>query len=90
MAEEKVTENQVTDVKPVLKDEQKQAIIKQIINAAAHFMKAAFTKGDADTVWYKRGLYYTAAGILGLIVYAFTYYGIEIIDWATVLISNLF
>jgi hypothetical protein len=52
--------------------------------------QAAFAKGDADTVWYKKGLYYTAAVILAAVVYVFTYHGVEVIDWVTTLISGLF
>lgn len=87
MAEEQIKDKQD---KITLKEEHKETLIKKIISCATAVMKAAFSKGDADTVWYKKGLYYTAAAILGGVVYAFTYYGTEIIDWATTLISNLF
>lgn len=90
MAEEQVTDNQVTDVTPVTADERKANIVKKIIEYATVAMKAAFSKGEADTVWYKKGLYYTGAVILGAIVYAFTYYGIEILDWVQVLLNSLF
>lgn len=87
MGEEQV---KVEQEKIVLKEEHKASLIKKIISCATEIMKAAFSKGDADTVWYKKGFYYTAAILLGGIVYAFTYYGIEIIDWATALLNNLF
>lgn len=90
MADEQVTNTPVTDTKPVTKEEQKLNIIKKIISCATSVMKAAFSKGDADTVWYKKGLYYTAACILAVIIYAFTYHGVEIIDWLTAFISSLF
>ena len=90
MAEEQVTTTPVTDTKPVTKEEHKANLVKKIIACATSVMKAAFSKGDADTVWYKKGLYYTAAGILAVIVYAFTYHGVEIIDWLTALVSSLF
>jgi hypothetical protein len=53
-------------------------------------MKVAFSKGDENTVWYKKGFYYAAACTLAGVVYAFTYHGIEIIDWVTTFLSNLF
>lgn len=90
MAEEKVTNDEVTDVKPVIKEEHKINIIKKIISCATAVMKVAFSKGDENTVWYKKGLYYLGAAACAGIVYAFTYYGIEIIDWVTMFLSNLF
>ena len=87
MAEEQIKDKQE---KITLKEEHKATLIKKIISCATAVMKAAFSKGDADTVWYKKGLYYTAAAILGGVVYAFTDYGTEIIDWVTALLSNLF
>lgn len=90
MADEQVTTTPVTDTTPVTKEEQKLNIINKIIACATSVMKAAFSKGDADTVWYKKGLYYTAACALAGVVYAFTYHGVEIIDWVTALLSSLF
>lgn len=90
MAEEQVTKTEVTDATPVTKDEHKANIIKKIISCATSVMKAAFSKGDENTVWYKKGLYYTAACALAGVVYAFTYHGVEIIDWVTTFLSNLF
>ena len=87
MAEEQVKKEQE---KLALKEEHKATLIKKVISCATAVMKAAFSKGDADTVWYKKGLYYTAAGILAVIVYLFTYYGVEIIDMITAFLSGLF
>ena len=87
MAEEQSKDKQE---KLVLKEEHKTTLINKIISCATAVMKAAFSKGDADTVWYKKGLYYTAAIILAGIVYLFTYHGVEVIDWLTALISGLF
>lgn len=84
MAEEQVKETEVT------KDEHKANIVKKIIACATSVMKAAFSKGDANTVWYKKGLYYTAACALAGVVYAFTYHGTEIIDWVSAFLSSLF
>lgn len=90
MAEEQVTKTEVTDTAPVIKDEHKANIVKKIISCATSVMKVAFSKGDENTVWYKKGLYYTGACVLAGVVYAFTYHGIEIIDWVTAFLSNLF
>ena len=90
MADEQIKNAPETDSKPVVSEEQKANIIKKIIECVTAVMKAAFSKGDADTVWYKKGLYYTAAGILAVIIYLFTYHGVEIIDWLTTLVTNLF
>jgi TctA family transporter len=90
MADEQIKETQATTEQPVCKEQHKLNIIKKIIACATSVMKAAFSKGDADTVWYKKGLYYTAAIILAGIVYLFTYHGVEVIDWLTALISGLF
>jgi hypothetical protein len=87
MAEEQSKDKQE---KLVLKEEHKTTLINKIISCATAVMKAAFSKGDADTVWYKKGLYYTAAGILAVIVYTFTYHGIEVIDAITTFLSGLF
>lgn len=87
MAEEQSKDKQE---KLVLKEEHKTSLINKIISCATAVMKAAFSKGDADTVWYKKGLYYTAAGILAVIVYTFTYHGIEVIDAITTFLSGLF
>ena len=87
MAEEQSKDKQE---KLVLKEEHKTTLINKIISCATSVMKAAFSKGDADTVWYKKGLYYTAAGILGVIVYIFTYHGTEVIDAITTFLSGLF
>lgn len=87
MAEEQSNDKQE---KLVLKEEHKTSLINKIISCATAVMKAAFSKGDADTVWYKKGLYYTAAGILAVIVYTFTYHGIEVIDAITTFLSGLF
>lgn len=90
MAEEQVKETVATDSQPVTKEEYKANIIKKVISCLTAVMKAAFSKGEENTVWYKKGLYYTAAIILGVAVYAFTYYGIEIIDWVTTFLTGLF
>lgn len=90
MADEQIKETTVTDEQTVSKEQHKANAIKKIIEVATTVMKAAFSKGDADTVWYKKGLYYTAAGILAVIVYAFTYHGVEIIDWLTALVTSMF
>jgi hypothetical protein len=90
MAEEQVKETVATDSQPVTKEEHKANIVKKVISCLTAVMKAAFSKGDENTVWYKKGLYYTAAIILGGAVYAFTYYGIEIIDWLTTFVTGLF
>lgn len=90
MAEEQVKETVATDSQPVTKEEYKANIIKKVISCLTAVMKAAFSKGEENTVWYKKGLYYTAAIILGGAVYAFTYYGIEIIDWVTTFLTGLF
>jgi hypothetical protein len=76
--------------KPIVTDEQKKNMIKNIISFASEFMKKAFSKGNNDTVWYKKGAWYVITVVLGAVVYAFTFYGIEIIDWVTALLSNLF
>jgi hypothetical protein len=76
--------------KPIVTDEQKKNMIKNIISFASEFMKKAFSKGNNDTVWYKKGAWYVITAVLGAVVYAFTFYGIEIIDWVTALLSNLF
>lgn len=80
----------VEDKKEILKPEDKAKISKKIIAAALSLMKVAFSKGDADTVWYKKGIYYAGAAVLGVIAYAFSSYGIEIIDWVTNLVTNMF
>lgn len=90
MADEQIKNTTVTDEQLGTKEERKAGAIKKIIEVATTVMKAAFSKGDANTVWYKKGLYYTAAGILAVIVYAFTYHGVEILDWLTALVSGLF
>lgn len=91
MAEEQLkSENTTKEEKELLKQEDKINIAKKIVSACMSFMKIAFSKGDTNTVWYKKGLYYVAGIILALIVYAFSNYGIEIIDWATNIIMNLF
>lgn len=88
MAEE---QNQVTEEKKdLLKHEDKINLVKKIISAASSLMQVAFSKGDANTVWYKKGIYYTGAAILGIIAYSFSSYGIEIVDWVTNLVMNLF
>lgn len=73
-----------------LKEEQKATIIKKIVSCASAVMAAAFSKGDENTVWYKKGLYYTSAAVLAGVIYAFTYYGTEIIDWSLEMINNMF
>lgn len=90
MTEEQVTNTSADNTNTVTKEEHKANIVKKIIKCAISVMKLAFSKGDANTVWYKKGLYYAVASILAGIVYAFTYHGIEIIDWATTFVSNLF
>lgn len=89
MAEEQIKETPAAE-QSVAKEEHKANLVKKIIECATSVMKAAFAKGDADTVWYKKGLYYTAAVILAAVVYVFTYHGVEVIDWVTTLISGLF
>lgn len=91
MADEQIKDTTIsTNEQSVSKEQHKINIVKKIISCATAVMKAAFSKGDADTVWYKKGLYYTAAGILAAIVYVFTYHGVEVIDWVTELIKGLF
>lgn len=90
MAEEQVTKSEVTDTTPVTKNEHKANIVKKIISCTTSVMKTLFTKGNENTVWYKKGLYYAVACVLAGIIYAFTYHGVEIIDWVTVFLSNLF
>lgn len=88
MAEEPIKTQ--SDEQTITKEEHKANLVKKLVECLTSVMKATFSKGDADTVWYKKGLYYVAAGLLAAIVYAFTYHGIEIIDWVTTFISGLF
>ena len=91
MADEQIKDTTIsTNEQSVSKEQHKINIVKKIISCATAVMKAAFSKGDADTVWYKKGLYYAVAGILAAIVYVFTYHGVEVIDWITELIKGLF
>ena len=90
MAEEQIKSESTTEEKELLKQEDKINIAKKVVSACLSFMKVAFSKGDANTVWYKKGLYYIGGIILAAIVYAFSNYGVEIIDWATGIISSLF
>lgn len=76
--------------KTLIKQEQKASIAAKIASACFSFMKIAFSKGDANTVWYKKGLYYVAGVILGVTVYALSNHGVEIIDWLTNIVTNLF
>lgn len=87
MAEE---QTKPTTTEPLTKEDKKAGAVKTIIETITKVMKAALSKGDADTKWYKKGLYYTAAVIAAALVYAFSTYGIEIIDWATALVQGLF
>lgn len=88
MAEEPIKTQ--SDEQTITKEEHKANLVKKLVECLTSVMKATFSKGDANTVWYKKGLYYVAAGLLATIVYAFTYHGIEIIDWVTTFISGLF
>jgi hypothetical protein len=90
MADEQIKDTTITEEQPVSKEQHKINIAKKIVSCVTAVMKAAFSKGDADTVWYKKGLYYAVAGILAAVVYAFTYHGVEIIDWLTALVTGLF
>lgn len=88
MAEEPIKTQ--SDEQTTTKEEHKANLVKKLVECLTSVMKAAFSKGDADTVWYKKGLYYTAAGLMAAVVYIFTYHGIEIIDWITAFVSGLF
>lgn len=88
MAEEPIKTQ--SDEQITTKEEHKANLVKKLVECLTSVMKAAFSKGDADTVWYKKGLYYTAAGLMAAVVYIFTYHGIEIIDWVTAFLSSLF
>ena len=79
-----------SDEQTITKEEHKANLVKKLVECLTSVMKAAFSKGDADTVWYKKGLYYIAAGLMAAVVYIFTYHGIEIIDWVTTFVSGLF
>lgn len=83
-------QTKTAEEKAALKEEHKATIINKIISCATEIMKIAFSKGEGNTVWYKKGLYYILAGVLGIVVYLFTYHGPAIIDYVTMLISNLF
>lgn len=90
MAEEPIKDTPVVDEQQLTKEEKKANAVKKIIETITKVMKLAFSKGDADTKWYKKGLYYTAAVILAGLVYVFSAHGIEIIDWLTALVTGLF
>lgn len=81
------TKTEVTQPTP---EKKKANAIATVITFLTNVMKAAFSKGDANTVWYKKGIYYTGAIILAGLVYAFSMYGVEILDWCTELVKSIF
>lgn len=81
------TKTEVTQPTP---EEKKANAIAIVITFLTNAMKAAFSRGEADTVWYKKGIYYTGAIILAGLVYAFSMYGTEIFDWCTELVKSIF
>lgn len=88
MAEEEKIEQ--TEEKVPTTEEKKANAVQKIVEFITNIMKIVFSKGNADTVWYKKGIYYTLAIFLAGLVYAFTVYGVEILDWGAELIKSLF
>ena len=90
MAEEQVKDTPVVDEQQLTKEEKKANAVKKIVEFIAKVMKLAVSRGDADTVWYKKGLYYTAAVVLFVLTYVVSNHGVEMIDWLTTLVQGLF
>lgn len=90
MAEEPVNKTTSIDEQELTKKEKKVNAVKKIVEFIKKIMAFAVSKGNADAVWYKKGLYYTGAVILFVLAYVMTTHGIEIIDWLTALVRSMF
>lgn len=90
MAEEPIKEATTLDEQQLTKEQTKANAVKKIVEFIKKVMAIAVSRGDADTKWYKKGLYYTAAVILFVLTYIITNHGVEIIDWLTTLVHGLF
>ncbi|MBR4891096.1 MAG: hypothetical protein IKU15_07410 [Clostridia bacterium] len=90
MAEEQIKDTPVVDEQQLTKEEKKANAVKKIVEFITKVMKTAVSRGDAGTVWYKKGLYYTAAVILFVLTYVVANHGVEMIDWLTALVQGLF
>lgn len=90
MAEEPIKETTTLDEQQLTKEQKKANAVKKIVEFIKKIMAIAVSRGDADTKWYKKGLYYTAAVILFVLTYIVTTHGVEMIDWLTALVQSMF
>lgn len=90
MAEEPIKETTTLDEQQLTKEQKKANAVKKIVEFITKVMKTAVSRGDANTVWYKKGLYYTGAVILFVLTYVVANHGVEMIDWLTALVQGLF
>ena len=90
MAEEPIKEITTLDEQQLTKEQKKANAVKKIVEFIKKVMAIAVSRGDADTKWYKKGLYYTGAVILFVLTYVVANHGVEMIDWLTSLVQGLF
>lgn len=90
MAEEPIKETTTLDEQQLTKEQKKANAVKKIVEFIKKIMVIAVSRGDADTKWYKKGLYYTAAVILFILTYVVATHGVEMIDWLTALVQSMF
>ena len=90
MAEEPIKETTTLDEQQLTKEQKKANAVKKIVEFITKVMKTAVSRGDANTVWYKKGLYYTGAVVLFVLTYIVANHGVEMIDWLTALVQGLF
>lgn len=89
MSEEPLKNIEAPDKQELEKQQKKLNAVKKVVECIKKFMKFAILKGENDTIWYKKALYYIGAVILFILAYIVTTHGVEIIDWLTTLVQSI-